>query len=223
MELQRILDVRPGVTAIIGGGGKSTLLLALGRELSARGRVVLCTTPHIFPPAGVPCLVSPTADELARALERAPLVCAGARAEDGKFGPPELPVAELAALADYVIAEADGARRLPLKAHAAWEPVVPPEANQTILVLGLSGLGKPIRETVHRPELYAGRLGVGLDEPVTPELAAKFLKLEHLHDRVLLNQADTPERRELGRRLAAQLGCPAAMGALEKGLLECLY
>ena len=30
-----------------------------------------------------------------------------------------------------VIVEADGARRLPLKAHAAHEPVVPPEANQT--------------------------------------------------------------------------------------------
>ena len=223
MHLKQMLAIRPGVTAIVGSGGKSTLLLALGRELSESGRVILCTTTHIYPPEGVRCLVSPGREELAAALAETPLVCAGSLAENGKFQAPELPLAELAELADYVLAEADGSRRLPVKAHAAWEPVVPPEANQTILVLGLSGLGQPIRACVHRPELYAARLGAGLDDPVTPELAARYLKLEHLHTRVLLNQADTPERAAAGRALAALLGCPVCMGALEKGTMECLY
>ena len=35
MELAKALDVRKGVTAIIGAGGKTTLLLALARELAA--------------------------------------------------------------------------------------------------------------------------------------------------------------------------------------------
>jgi len=219
VRLQEQLDIRPGVTALIGGGGKTTLLLALGHALP--GRVILTTTTHIRPPEEFACLLSPTQAALREALKSGP-VCAGAVSAEGKLGPPELPMAALAALADYVIVEADGSKRLPLKAHAAWEPVVPAEANQTILVLGLSGLGKPIRESVHRPELYAGRLGVSMDELVTPELAAAFLKLEHLHTRVLLNQADTPERMALGRRLAALLDCPVAIGALQKGSLECL-
>ena len=35
MELAKALDVRPGVTAIIGGGGKTTLMECLAEELSA--------------------------------------------------------------------------------------------------------------------------------------------------------------------------------------------
>ena len=59
-----------------------------------------------------------------------------------------------------MIVEADGAKRLPLKAHAAHEPVIPPEANQTILVVGASGFGRPMCETVHRAPLAAQALGV---------------------------------------------------------------
>jgi probable selenium-dependent hydroxylase accessory protein YqeC len=218
VRLREILDIRPGVTALVGGGGKTTLLLALGHALP--GRVILCTTTHIRPPEDFPLLLSPSFEDAEKALEAGP-VCIGAPGAEGKLGPPALPMAALAEMADYVIVEADGSKRLPLKAHAAWEPVVPKEANQTILVVGLSGLGRPIRESVHRPELYAERLGVSPDTIVTPELEAKFLELEHLHDRVLLNQADTPERLALGNRLAALLRCPAAIGALQKGMLEC--
>ena len=38
MELAKALDVRKGVTAIIGAGGKTTLLLALARELAQAAR-----------------------------------------------------------------------------------------------------------------------------------------------------------------------------------------
>ena len=33
MTLSQLLDIRPGVTAVIGGGGKTTLLRTLGEEL----------------------------------------------------------------------------------------------------------------------------------------------------------------------------------------------
>ena len=35
MQLRRMLGIQPGLTAIIGGGGKTTLLYALARELAA--------------------------------------------------------------------------------------------------------------------------------------------------------------------------------------------
>ena len=54
-NLASALKIEPGITAIIGSGGKSTLLKTLGLELMrAGGRVLLCTTTHMFPVAGVP-------------------------------------------------------------------------------------------------------------------------------------------------------------------------
>lgn len=223
MQLAAMLAVTRGVTAIIGSGGKTTLMYTLARELSRDARVIVCTTTHIFPPNDMPCLLSPTEREIRTALDAAPLICVGARTKEGKLSAPELPFSALKSLSDYVLVEADGSRRLPVKAHAPYEPVIPAEANQTICVLGLSGLMQPIRQSVHRPERYAENLGVGTDELVTPELAARHLRLEALHTRVFLNQADTPVLMALGRRLAAELSCPVCMGALQKGEAICLY
>lgn len=222
MKLSEALDVRPGVTAIIGGGGKTTLMECLAAELAAQARVIVCTTTHIYPEQTMPCLVSPTEAEVRAALARAGCVCVGSVSENGKLSAPELPFRTLCALAGYVLVEADGAKRLPLKAHAAHEPVVPPEANQTILVVGASGFGKPMRESVHRAPLAAQALGVGEDTIVTPELWACFLNFEALHTRVLVNQAENEQEQTTARALAAGLHCPVCMAALQKGWIECL-
>ena len=129
MELAKALDVRPGVTAIIGGGGKTTLMECLAEELSAQARVIVCTTTHIYPEQNMPCLVSTSEAEIAAELARTRCVCVGSVSESGKYSAPELPFRTLCALASYVIVEADGSKRLPLKAHAPHEPVIPPEAN----------------------------------------------------------------------------------------------
>ena len=222
MKLSEALDVRSGVTAIIGGGGKTTLMECLAAELAAQARVIVCTTTHIYPEQTMPCLISPTEAEVRAALARAGCVCVGSVSENGKFSVPELPFRTLCALAGYVLVEADGAKHLPLKAHAAHEPVVPPEANQTILVVGASGLGKPMRESVHRAPIAAQALGVGEDTIVTPELWADFLNFEALHTRVLVNQAENEQEKTTARALAAGLHCPVCMAALQKGWIECL-
>ena len=49
MTLSQLLDIRPGVTAVIGGGGKTTLLRTLGEELAGQHPVLLCTTTKILP------------------------------------------------------------------------------------------------------------------------------------------------------------------------------
>lgn len=222
MKLSEALRIQPGVTAIIGGGGKTTLMECLAAELSAQARVIVCTTTHIYPEQNMPCLVSPTESEVAAALARTRCVCVGSVSESGKLSAPELPFRTLCAMADYVIVEADGAKRLPLKAHASHEPVIPPEANQTILVVGASGFGKPMRESVHRAPIAAQALGVDEDTAVTPELWAEFLKLEALHTRVLVNQAETEQEQKAAKALAAGLSCPVCMAALQKEWVECL-
>ena len=222
MKLSEALGVRPGVTAIIGGGGKTTLMECLAPELSAQARVIVCTTTHIYPEQNMPCLVSPTEAEVEAELARTRCVCVGSVSESGKFSAPELPFRTLCAMADFVIVEADGAKRLPLKAHASHEPVVPPEANQTILVVGASGFGRPMRESVHRAPIAAQALGVDEDTVVSPELWAKFLNLEALHTRVLVNQAENEQEQKAAKTLAAGLSCPVCMAALQKEWVECL-
>ncbi|MBM6676352.1 putative selenium-dependent hydroxylase accessory protein YqeC [Olsenella uli] len=214
MALAETLGVRPGVTSVIGSGGKTSLLAALARELP--GTVVLTTTTHILPFPNVPLAASADVNDVRAALAKSRVVCVGSQAEkNGKLVTPELGVDALASLADYVLVEADGARRLPLKAHAAWEPVIPACSGRTVLVLGASGLDRPVREAVHRPELFCELAGCLPDDPATPELVARAANAEALADVALVNQADVaPER---SRDLAALLDVPAVTGSLRAG------
>lgn len=218
-DLISLLDIPPGVTALIGGGGKTSLMEYLADRLP--GTVLLCTTTHIRRPVRFPTLIDPSADELRAALERRRAVCTGTAAEYGKLTAPRLSFDTLAALADYALAEADGSRGLPLKAHAPWEPVIPENAARVILVAGLDGNGRPIRETCHRPELYAALAGVTVDAIVTPELAAKVMAAEGYGDRVYLNKAESGEAVRYGEALASCLrelrSVPVICGSLRDG------
>lgn len=218
MRLSELLEIRPGVTAVIGGGGKTTLLRTLGEELAAGGaRVLLCATTKIFPFEGLTNLTDPSEKALAGALETHRLLCAGTPVPGtGKLTAPRVPMARLAALAEYVLAEADGAAGRPLKAHAPHEPVLPPGANQIVCVVGASGFGRTIGEAAHRPALYARLAGASEAAPAAPETEAAVLLAEGLHDRVFINQIETAEDRRRAAALAALLPCPTAAGALQR-------
>ena len=214
-NLASALRIEPGITAIIGSGGKSTLLKTLGLELMrAGGGVLLCTTTHMFPVAGVPW------DGSNRRLGAAPWkpgaahvpgctceACAGMNRgsicqagvldpETGKLSAPAEPLNELAQRFDYVLAEADGSKQLPLKAHAAWEPVIPAATANVVWIVGALGLGKPVAEVVHHPELFCERCGCEPTDAATPEHVAmvlnaelRMLNLSNAH--IILNQVDT--------------------------------
>lgn len=221
MELEKLLEISPGVTAVIGGGGKTTLLQVLGEELAEKGHsVLLCTTTKIFPFDGLPLVTESGETALRAARDGSRLICAGMpEPETGKLTAPELPMARLTALFDYVLVEADGSAHCPLKAHAPHEPVIPPEAGQTLCVVGASCFDRPIREAAHRPELYARLAEAELDTLVTPELVARVLEKEKLHDRVFVNQAELAPTE--AARLVSMLKCSAAAGSLKEGARVC--
>ncbi len=238
-NLASALKIEPGITAIIGSGGKSTLLKTLGLELMRAGdRVLLCTTTHMFPVAGVPW------DGSSRRLDAAPWkpgalhvpgctceACAGMNRgsicqagvldpETGKLSAPAEPLNELARRFDYVLAEADGSKRLPLKAHAAWEPVIPAATANVVWIVGALGLGKPINEAVHRPELFCERCGCELTDIATPERVAQVLNAElrmlNLSNaRIMLNQVDTLADPTMADRFEAALGRSVVTSSLK--------
>ena len=213
--MAKLLDMHPGVTAVIGGGGKTTLLRTLGEELAEESRVLLCTTTKIFPFHDLPCAM--TAEELNSLRRELRLMCAGTPVPGTeKLTAPPVPMAELAAWFDYVLVEADGSAQRPFKAHASQEPVIPAEASQVICVVGASGFGKPIREATHRPELYAQLAGVSVEDPVAPETEAAVLQAEGLHHRIYVNQVETRQDLAAAEALAALLDCPVLAGSLHR-------
>lgn len=206
IELYKSLEIKKGVTAIIGSGGKTSLMLRLCRDLP--GTVIVCTSTHIFPPEGLPLYTE------ALTAMPVPKLCVGTPAENGKLTAPVQSFEELAGLADYVLVEADGSKHLPLKAHLDHEPVIPACANQVIQVLGISGIGRPICEAAHRPERYAELCGVAVTDIATLERAARVMNAEALADRFVLNQADDLEERKWAMSLAALLERPSVITSL---------
>ena len=131
--------------------------------------------------------------------------------ETGKLSAPAEPLNELAQRFDYVLAEADGSKRLPLKAHAAWEPVIPAATANVVWVVGASGLGKPVAEVVHRPEIFCERCGCEPTDIATPGRVAMVLNTElrmlNLSNaRIMLNQVDMLADPTMADRFEAALG-----------------
>lgn len=219
------MRVERGTCAIIGAGGKSTLLRKLAEELSesGRGRVVVATSTKMYVPDWCPVVLDGGLGEVEAALASCPLVCVGAiHAPTGKLDAPRLAFDELAQLADYVIVEADGAKGLPLKAHAPHEPVIPSCASRTVCVAGVDGIGGRISQVCHRPERFAQLAGLTPDDAVTPEALAAVLGAEGLHDTLLINKVTSPHDRRAAEALAALVGTPVMAGSLQMGELQCL-
>ena len=214
MQIAPLLHVGRGVTAIIGGGGKTTLMETLAGELSKKGKVITTTTTHICRPKQYETLLDATEAAVSAALERSGIVCAASQAESGKLCAPWLSMGTLAQLADFVLVEADGAKHLPLKAHASHEPVIPEEAQRVIMVIGIDGVGKTIRETCHRSSLYAQLAGVDEETVVTAE---------GYGDRVYINKVESAADYEAAQAMANEFSCPVIAGSLHQGVYVCLH
>lgn len=165
-----------GMIALVGGGGKTTALFALGRQL--RGTVVLSTTTKMGRDrnGGFVPLTSPDRRALAAAVARDRVVLCwnGVDGHRALGFAPEV-VSSWTGLADHVVIEADGSRRMPFKAPAAHEPVVPGATTTLVACVGAAALGFPIRQVCHRPELVAAIAGCGVDDELDAERLARVL------------------------------------------------
>jgi len=202
------------VVAVVGGGGKTSLVYTLAREVGALGgrAIVTGTTrftaaPHGWPmPPLIEAKPGETASMAARASRAAGvLVVTGIEPQPaGRLAPvaPE----EIAALAgiegvDAVLVEADGSRARAFKAPGDHEPVIPDAATHVVAVVGASVLGQPLDEAhVHRPERVRAIVpGLSPDAICDAALIARVLAHEkggrkHIGRHpftVVVNQGDT--------------------------------
>ncbi len=158
MNLIEAFDLQPrDLVALVGGGGKSSLLFALGRQWP--GRAVLTTTTRLFraqtslAAAALPLADIDRLDEVLAAAGSCLVV--GETAGDKVLGvPADLPARWLDRPAiDLVVVEADGSRQRPVKAPAAHEPVLPTGTTRTDShrFAALTGLLKAGHRTTELP------------------------------------------------------------------------
>ena len=188
MKLTDALHVAPDeVVALVGGGGKTTAMFRLAREVvEGGGRAITTTTTRIFgaqialAPAHVPA-ASVTRERLAAelALHRHVLVIGVTDADSGKAEGISLDLFRhvRAWFPDVcLLNEADGSRMRPFKAPADYEPVIPADTTLVVVVVGADVLGRSLdAEHVHRPELVATLSGAPMGAPVTPAIVARVL------------------------------------------------
>ena len=94
------------------------------------------------------------------------------------------------------------------------------EREQSVLVVGASGFGRPVREAVHRPERFCELAGCSPEDEATPETVAAVIRAEGVASRVVVNQCEGEGALACARRLEALLDVPVAAGSLREGRLE---
>ena len=169
---------RRSLVALVGGGGKTTLLFALGRNLPARTLLTTTTRMGCDRTGGFGCLIGPTDGELATALDHHDAVLVWRTTDERKalgFAPDEVDRWFANGAADHIVVEADGARRRPFTAPAPWEPPIPSAATHVVACIGADALGYVIADRLHRPLRVAAAAGCSPYERLTPARAAAAL------------------------------------------------
>ncbi len=234
---QALILAGQGVVSLVGAGGKTSLMFKLAHEISEAGDSVLTTTTtkvlNPTPQQSSNLILSNHIDTIVKYAEdvfkknQRHITAAASRVqpENKLIGlQPEI-IDALAAtkIFRWIIVEADGAARKPLKAPADHEPVIPMSTTHVAGICGLSAVGNPFSDKwVHRPERFAEITRLHIGQTITGEIFGDIL----VHERgvfknspssalrlAFLNQADVPGGNDAAKRIAELL-----MGKEKTGL-----
>lgn len=216
MELKELIDFcinRKRTVCFVGGGGKTTLMYFVAREVARQGKkVIVSTTTHIMRP------------EINYASNMADVEALWAGEQYSVIGAvDEMNVQKLVfsndmyeavkGKADLILLEADGTRRLPCKVPAEHEPAIVDDCDLVIGVMGMSALGKAMKECCFRFEQEGTWLGVNGETLLDEEIAENILSSElgtrkSVGNRdyvVVLNQCDDGTARNRAHIISAKL------------------
>ena len=162
------------ILTFIGGGGKTSLMNTLGIEF-AKQRIptLLTTTTHILKPDFLPskaCIEEENLEQITSFFTNLeedilPLAALGIPEKTiynkVKWKSPSINFMKKLSLFSRkysnislrILCEGDGSKRLPIKLPKDGEPVFFPKTDTVIGIIGLSCLGKPIKEMLFRYEL----------------------------------------------------------------------
>lgn len=199
------------VISLVGGGGKTSLMYYLASVFQSRGyKTAAITTTRIARPE----VLCETFTECQACWDAGKYAVCGQFAADGKLMAPAPAFLErLLNEADVILNEADGAKRRPCKVPADHEPVLLPESDTVIAVMGLDALGAPVEEMCFRLEQMCALLDCDLHHQLAEEDMVRILLSPHgsrknVGDReyyIVLNKCDDKLRLERGKKIVALL------------------
>ncbi|OOM78176.1 hypothetical protein CLPUN_20350 [Clostridium puniceum] len=237
LEALKININTKNIISFVGGGGKTSLIYELGNELSELGKkVIITTTTHMFMPKSNVVLTGKRCD-IIKLLNSENMITVGMLCDEKNVklelnqlknedtfsnvkekklnkirGLLESTATSLIELADFVLVEADGSRRLPLKMPAFHEPVILEGSNLVIGVCGIDAIGKTIKETCHRPNLVSKFLDVTEEHIINENDIAKILlsdkgqrKNVKCDYKVIVNKVDNRESFEIGKNISYEI------------------
>lgn len=165
------------VIALVGAGGKTTLIDMLACEIARKGRVIVATTTHMRYPAFRK--VYEMGEILNELPENEKIIVVGDKGPHNKLMP--ITSEDISSLRKYnipILVEADGSHCLPCKAPASHEPVIPPDADIVIGMQGSVAIGHSIKEICHRPDYVTSLLGKKPDDIITMDDLTTLLTSE---------------------------------------------
>jgi probable selenium-dependent hydroxylase accessory protein YqeC len=187
-SLAGALGIRIGdVVGLVGGGGKTSTMFRLAHELTASGqRVITTTTTRILPPEPEESrcvIVEDDEDKLVvrtqAMLQQHCHVTLGREISVGKLKglfPETVDRLAYLKLAGFIIIEADGASRQPLKAPNDTEPVIPAATSLVVALVGADCLAKPLSDQIaFRVDRISKITGLGAGELITIQSVATLL------------------------------------------------
>ncbi|MEW6566958.1 MAG: selenium cofactor biosynthesis protein YqeC [Chloroflexota bacterium] len=229
MRLADALRAAAGSTlAFVGAGGKSSAMLRLAHELASEVPLLLTCTTHLAleqSALGEVHLVAASPDDV-RGLQavlsprRTVLLTGTQDPREPKWtglatGVLRAIHSQAVAAGALMLVEADGARGRSLKAPAAHEPVIPPFADQVVVMVGLDAVGARIdSDWVHRPERVAALLDLQPSARLEPRHIARVLTHAEgglkgvplgCEVRVLINKADDESLARIGLEVAEEV------------------
>lgn len=214
--------LEPGILAVVGAGGKTTVVSKLGAVAVSLERPVVVTTTTKMGSEQVAPWNPYYGDDLTLGethIEQ--------QLVQGRMGSwfqsvaghkvlgldPELLDRVQERHSDWsIIIEADGAKTKWLKAPKPHEPVIPTKTATTIAVVNMQVLGKPLTEDyVHRIEEVQAIMDIPLGDRITPEGVVRLLR----HEQGVFQYAR-------GKRIVFCTGCDTVDSTVVDAFLQAL-
>lgn len=164
---------------LVGGGGKTTVMYELAAAWADCGRKVLVlTSTHILQPADGSFAADAAAVQDLWQQGRYAVIGTPELSTGKLTAPPQGLYNELQLQADVILCEADGSRHHPCKAPAAHEPVLLPDSDIVLAVVGMDALGCPLAQACQRPQLAADLLDCSADKIIDAQMLTALLLSE---------------------------------------------
>lgn len=176
------------ITAIIGSGGKTTLLHSLAQNYIKEGKsVFITTTTHMLIEPDT--VLSDDPEIIVNHLKQNGYVMAGIP-EGQKIKSLSLETYnKVCEYADEVLVEADGSKHLPLKIPNAFEPVIPSNVDKIIVVCGVNALDSLASDVIFRLETVDDTFDISPNQEVTPAIIQNLLRKGYLN-KLMENYSD---------------------------------